>query len=210
MDAIADSGAAAGPPLRLSRAIWTEALGFCIASLIVFATVAFGERWMYQNLGVYGSYAVWALLFVVLGGAALSPLRDKRKSLLSFYLLFGISFLLYAVGWTAVYFMLGGGAVLGGGLAEWAASLAGSALMGMVFALGLGNLAASPTLIAILFVANSAGYFLGGVVFYKMHSRLGMVAWGGIFGLFLGAGLGWAICLARPSRQVLRGRVTGG
>jgi len=55
-------------------------------------------------------------------------------------------------------------------------------------------------IIAILFAANSAGYFLGGAVFYQMHSRTGMVAWGAIFGLFLGAGLGATLFLAQHSR----------
>jgi hypothetical protein len=53
-----------------------------------------------------------------------------------------------------------------------------------------------------MFGANSAGYFLGGAVFYRMHSRIGMVAWGAIYGLFLGAGLGASFFIAQESRTV--------
>jgi hypothetical protein len=174
-------------------------MGFFVASLIVFGTVAFGERWMYRNLGAYGSYTVWTVLFILTGAAALKPLRFPNVSAAAFYVTFGVAFLLYAVGWSAAYFLLGGGAVLFGGLSEWTASLAGSILMGLTIAIGLGAVNVAPTLIAILFVANSAGYFLGGAVFYKMHSRIGMVTWGAIFGLFLGAGLGATLFIAQDS-----------
>src|ERR1051326_7436856 len=52
-----------------SSSIATGAIGFALVSLCVFATVAFGERWMYRNLGVLGSYVAWMVLFVVLSGA---------------------------------------------------------------------------------------------------------------------------------------------
>src|SRR5262245_39960546 len=173
--------------LTLSRSVLLGTVGFFVASIAVFGTVAFGERWMYRNLGEYGSYACWTVLFILVGAAALNPLRFPSVSGPAFYATFGIAFLLYAVGWSAAYFLLGGGAVLFGGLSEWTASLAGSILMGLTLAIGLGALSVSPKLIPILFVANSAGYFLGGAVFYNLHSRSGMVAWGAIFGLFLGA-----------------------
>jgi hypothetical protein len=188
-------------PLSLSRSILLGTVGFFIASIIVFATVAFGERWMYRNLGVYGSYACWTVLFIVTGAAALSLLRFPGMSAAAFYVTFGVAFLLYAVGWSAAYFLLGSGAVLFGGLSEWTASLAGSILMGITLAIGLGAVSLAPKLTAILFVANSAGYFLGGAVFYRTHSKgTGMRAWGAIFGLFLGAGLGATLFLAQDSR----------
>jgi hypothetical protein len=40
-------------------------------SLFVFATVAFAEGWMYRHLTVVGSYLVWTILFIALGGGAL-------------------------------------------------------------------------------------------------------------------------------------------
>jgi hypothetical protein len=155
---------------------------------------------MYRNLGEYGSYACWTVLFILTGAAALNPLRFPNESNVRFYVTFGLAFLLYGIGWSAAYFLLGGGAVLFGGVSEWTASLTGSILMGLVIARGLGAVSVAPKLIAIFFAANSAGYFLGGAVFYKMHSRTGMVAWGAIFGLFLGAGLGATLFLAQDWR----------
>ena len=199
MDSASVSARSSASPLTLSRSVRLGTIGFFVASLIVFGTVAFGERWMYRNLGAYGSYTGWTVLFILTGAAALKPLRFPNVSRAAFYVTFGVAFLLYAVGWSAAYFLLGGGAVLFGGLSEWAASLAGSILMGLTIAIGLGAVSVAPRLIAILFVANSAGYFLGGAVFYKMHSRTGMVAWGAIFGLFLGAGLGATLFIAQDS-----------
>jgi len=186
-------------PFSLSRSVLLGTIGFFFASLIVFGTVALGERWMYRNLGEYGSYTCWTVLFIVTGAAALKPLRFPSVSGRAFYVTFGIAFMLYAVGWSAAYFLLGGGAVLFGGLSEWTASFVGSIVMGLTIAIGFGAVNVAPKLIAILFAANSAGYFLGGAVFYKMHSRPGMVAWGAIFGLFLGAGLGASLFLAQDS-----------
>jgi hypothetical protein len=39
----------------LERALLTGAIGFCIASLVVFATVAFAEGWIYRNHSVAGA-----------------------------------------------------------------------------------------------------------------------------------------------------------
>jgi hypothetical protein len=200
MDSASVSARSSTSPLSLSRSVLLGAVGFFFASLIVFGTVAFGEGWMYRNLGEYGSYTSWTVLFILAGAAALKPLRFPNLSGAAFYVTFCVAFLLYAAGWSAAYFLLGGGAVLFGGLSEWTASLAGSILMALTIALGMGDVSVAPKLIAILFPANSAGYFLGGAAFYTMHSRTGMVAWGAIFGLFLGAGLGASLFLAQDSR----------
>ena len=69
-------------------------------------------------------------------------------------------------------------------------SLAGSILMTMVFALGFSAARSIPKLSALLFIANSAGYFLGSAIYYFVGGRSGMLLWGAIYGLFLGAGIG--------------------
>ena len=125
-----DAAAAAVPSLK--RSLLIGALGFGLASLCVFATVAFAERWMYTRLGLYGAYAAWTALFILLGGGALGSLVVGRWRLPKFYILFGLAFFAYAVGWTAAYFVLRGAA------GEWVGSLAGSLLMGTVFAAGFG------------------------------------------------------------------------
>src|SRR5262245_12937936 len=92
----------------LAKSLVVGALGFGVVSLCVFATVAFGERWMYRNLGLTGAYLAWTVLFIVLGGGALGSLVVKRWRLPKFYLLYGLAFFLYAVGWVSAYFTLRG------------------------------------------------------------------------------------------------------
>jgi hypothetical protein len=180
------------PPLRHS--ILTGALGFCLASLCVFATVAFAERWMYARLGLYGAYLAWTALFILLGGGALGSLAVGRWRLPGFYILFGLAFFAYAVGWVGAYFTLRGAA------GEWVGSLAGSLLMACVFALGFGVPRSALNLSAVLFVANSVGYFLGSALNGAVGGRAGMLLWGAIYGLFLGAGLGATLHLAQARR----------
>src|SRR5687767_15984898 len=114
----------------LARSVVTGAIGFCLVSLVVFATVAFGEPWLYERFRVTGSYVVWTGLFILLGGAVLGSLVVGRWRLPKFYLLYGLAFFAYAAGWVAAYFTLRGAA------GEWVGSVVGSVLMALVFALG--------------------------------------------------------------------------
>lgn len=183
----------AAPPRTLRQSAFAGALGFGLASVAVFATVAFGERWMYENLGLAGAYVAWTVLFVLLGGGALQPLAPPRRGRLPFLATFALAFLAYAAGWCAAYFTLGGAA------GEWLGSLAGSALLALVLAAGLGVARLTPRLALLLFLANSAGYFLGSLLYESIGGRTGMLLWGVAYGLFLGAGLGAALHLARRS-----------
>ena len=166
-------------------------LGFCAVSLCVFATVAFAERWMYRNLTVLGAYLVWTVLFILLGGGVLGSLVVSRWRLPKFYLLYGLAFFLYAVGWVVAYFMLRDGA------GEWLGSLAGSVLMALVFAAGFGVARSTLKFSVLLFLANSVGYFLGLALNAYFGSRTGMLLWGASYGLFLGAGIGAVLHLAQ-------------
>lgn len=200
---MAESRSAAEPSKALSspavpslkRAIVTGGLGFGLVSLCVFATVAFGERWMYTHLGMLGAYLAWAALFIVLGGAALGSLVVDRWRLPKFFLLYGVAFFVYAAGWTAAYFSWPGP----GG--EWLGSLVGSILMAIAFAMGFGVIRATVKLAAILFAANSCGYFLGSALNNYFAGRGGMLLWGIAYGLFLGAGIGAVLQLAQTERK---------
>ena len=139
----------------LARSVVTGAIGFCLVSLVVFATVAFGEQWMYRTLSVGGAYVVWTVLFILLGGAVLGSLVVGRWRLPKFYLLYGLAFFMYAIGWVAAYFILRGSA------GEWVGSLAGSILMALVFAAGFNRIRSTLKFALLMFVANSIGYFLG-------------------------------------------------
>ena len=175
----------------LGRSLLTGGLGFCLVSLCVFATVAFAERWMYTRLGLFGAYLAWTALFILLGGGVMGSLAVGRWRLPRFYLLFGLAFLAYAAGWVGAYFVLRGGA------GEWVGSLAGSLLMGLVLAAGFGRARAALNLSVMLFVANTVGYFLGSALNDAVGGRTGMLLWGGVYGLCLGAGLGAALHFAQ-------------
>ena len=178
----------------LSKAIITGALGFGLVSLCVFATVAFGERWMYRNLGLLGAYLTWTALFILLAGAVFGSLVVIRWRLPKFYLLFALAFFAYAAGWMLAYFTLRDSA------GEWAGSLAGSVLMALVFAAGFGTLKSALKLSAVLFVSNSLGYFLGSALYNSIGASVGMLLWGAAYGLFFGAGIGAALQLVQRDR----------
>jgi hypothetical protein len=198
MARIHQNGAPSSIP-SLGRSLLIGSFGFCFASLCVFATVAFAERWMYRNLGLSGAYVAWTVLFIFLGGALLSPLVIGPDRLWRFQIVFGMAFLLYAVGWVASYFTLRGIA------GEWAGSLIGSILMALVIALAFGVMKTFFAQTAALFIANSAGYFLGDLLNNSIRGKTGMLLWGIIYGLFLGAGLGLSIFLAQtPLRNKLQ------
>src|SRR6201991_514259 len=80
----------------LGRSIATGGIGFSVVSLCVFATVAFAERWMYQNLGLPGSYLAWIALFILLSGAVFGSLVVDHWRLPRFYLLFALAFFAYS------------------------------------------------------------------------------------------------------------------
>ncbi len=167
---------------------------FGLASLAVFATVAFAERWMYTSFGLYGAYAIWSLLFILLGGGMLYPLAKDLLTVGKFYGLFSAAFLLYSVGWVAAYFLLRDG------LGEGVASLLGSVLMAIAFAFGLRVLPLIVSFSLILFMANSVGYFLGLFLNAALKGRTGMLLWGAAYGFFLGAGLAAVFRFARRTK----------
>lgn len=175
----------------LSRSIVTGALGFCVVSLCVFATVAYVEGWLYRNFGVWGSYLVWTVLFVVLSGALFGSLVRGRWRLPRFYLLWTAAFFAYAASWTIAYFLLRRTT------GELVGALAGSILMALVIAAGFRALRSIVKLSATLFVSNALGYFLGAAVFNSLLNGTGMLLFGVVYGLFFGAGIGAALHFAQ-------------
>ena len=146
---------------------------------------------MYTHLSVLGAYLAWTALFILLGGGILGSLVVDRWRLPKFYLLYGLAFLVYAVGWITAYF------VLRGRPGEWLGSLAGSVLMALVFAAGFKRIQSIAKFALILFVANSIGYFLGSALNDNIGGQVGMMLWGVAYGLFLGAGIGVVLHFAQ-------------
>ena len=179
----------------LTKSIATGAIGFGVVSLCVFATVAFAERWMFQNLGLIGSYLAWIALFILLSGAVFGSLVVGRWRLPRFYLLFGLAFFAYAAAWMVAYFTLRNTA------GEFVGSLAGSVLMALVFAAVFGSLQSTLKLSGVLFVSNFLGYFLGVALFNSLSEPTGMLLFGVVYGLFFGAGIGAALHLVQQPRS---------
>ena len=182
-------------PPSLARSIATGAIGFGVVSLCVFATVAFAERWMYQNLGHLGSYLAWIVMFVVLSGAVFGSLVVGRWRLPKFYILFALAFFAYAAAWMGAYFPMPNttGEAIG--------SLVGSVLMAVVFAAGFGALRSTLKLSAVLFVSNFLGYFLGAALFNSLSAPTGMLLFGVAYGLLFGAGIGAALHFVQQQRS---------
>ena len=125
----------------------------------------------------------------------LGSLVVGRWRLPKFYLLYGMAFSAYAAGWVGAYFTLKGKA------GEWVGSVAGSVLMALVFALGFGAIRSVMKLSAILFIANSLGYFAGSALNDYVGGKGGMRLWGILYGLSLGAGIGAVLHLAQGGKS---------
>ena len=181
------------PSINFSLAVGS--IGFSAASLAVFATVALGERWLYAHLGLNGAYVFWTLLFILLGGSVFRPILVTRWRLPKFYLLFGAAFFAYAVGWTASYFLVRDPA------GEWVGSLIGSFLLTAVLLMGFGRLRFVLKMGLVVFVLNSLGYFLGSALNDFFGGRPGMLLWGVVYGLFLGAGISFVLHSSQVPRS---------
>lgn len=179
----------------MAKSVVTGAIGFGLVSLCVFATVAYGERWMYRNLGLLVAYLTWTVMFIVLSAAVFGSLVVVRWRLPKFFLLFGLAFFAYAAGWMVAYFMLPNT------LGEWIGSLVGSVLMAVVFAVGFSSLRSLLKLSAVLFVSNSLGYFLGSALYASLGTPTGMLLWGVVYGLFFGAGIGAVLQLVQQPQK---------
>lgn len=194
-------------------------LGFTLVSLAGFAPWVLAGRWFYRHLGEAGLYGVCALIFIGFSGLLLHRLIIGPGSLVRFYKLFSLAFLAYAITWTVAWITLARSA--GGITAGVIGSLAGISMMGALLAWGFKAPAAMLKIIAALFAANLAGYFIGewayhGALALKEGNAFGLVltattrallsktAWGLFYGLGFGAGLGFAFhtCQAK-TRQLL-------
>lgn len=185
------------PLPSLAKSIVTGAIGFGLVSLCVFATVAFGERWLYQNLGLFGAYITWIVLFIVLSGAVFGSLVVvDRWRLPKFYLLWAVAFFAYAAVWMIAYF------TVGRTVGELVGALAGSIFMALVIATGFRTLGSLVKLSVVLFVSNALGYFLGAALFDTLSEPTGMLLFGVMYGVFFGAGIGAALQLAQPSKSL--------
>ncbi len=216
---LAERARGAKPP-TLAASLLRGALGFTVVSLAGFVPWAFFGKWFRApgHGGELGLYLACALVFIVLSGLFLHPLILGHGSLSRFYKLFAIAFTAYAVAWIAGWMSLRGdpGSVVG--------LLAGTTLMGLILARAFDAGEQAFKVIVVLFLLNSAGYFIGGwvegwllwlpqldlagVTLAKPYQRLlAMMSWGLFYGLGFGAGIGLAFhyCQTQARRLLTAG-----
>ena len=72
--------------------------------------------------------------------------------------------------------------------------------MAVVFAVGFGVMRSVLKFAALLFVANWIGYFWGSDLNDRFGDSTGMLLWGAVYGLCLGAAIGAVLHLAQVQR----------
>lgn len=200
---IADRARNAGAPVpTLGASLVRGTAGFTFVSVAGFVPWAVFGRWFHQHGGEAGMYAACAVVFILLTGPLLHKLIIGPGSMSRFYKLFGLSFTVYSIAWIVGWMQLRdhAGSVVG--------LLAGTVLMGGMMAAAFDAWGQVVKVIAVLFLLNSAGYFIGGVVegaLIQQHKLAAMLMWGVLYGIGLGAGLGLAyhFCQTR-ARALLR------
>lgn len=180
------------------RRVAFGSLGFAAVSVVAFSVWAFGGRALSGWAGEGGMFAAVAVVFVVAAGPVLSRLVEGPRPLFRFYRTFVPAFVAYAAAWCVAWF------ALRHAQREWLGSLAGSLAFAAVAGLALGSLRPWARVAAVLFVAHSAGYFLGGQLYYRIKPEvplLAMLGWGLVYGLGFGAGIGYAYHAFQPPKK---------
>jgi hypothetical protein len=150
------------------------------------------------------AFALFAEIFLV---SLAHPPNSRRKFNGSFI----PAFIVYAIVWSACWFALHLRA------REWIGSALGCAAFATILYRRLGAREGLCKVILFLIVAHSAGYFLGGRVFFMALPRsafaswpkqdvlmLAKLTWGLFYGLGFGAGMGYAFDVfqrAAPAKQ---------
>jgi hypothetical protein len=193
------------------HAMLRGSVGFGIVSLAAFSVWAVAGKWFQARFGEAGLFCACALVFLGLSGPLLHRLVLGSGSLLRFYEIFLLAFVAYVVVWCAAWF------ILHFGLGEWLGSLLGTAAFVAVTGWSFRNYRGSLKAILILFGLHSAGYFLGGRLMYWLAgptgsamlvgvsrhgvSVLAKLAWGLLYGLGFGAGIGYAFHIFQHERN---------
>jgi hypothetical protein len=185
-------------PTSLLHFLLRGSLGFAVVSVAGFAVWAFAGRFLAAHVGAAGLYLACAIVFIALSGLVLHPLVRGPGSLGRFYKIFIPAFGAYAIAWSAVWF------ALRFGTGEWLGSLAGSIVLTGMIGRGLKSYRSIVKVCVIVFVLHSAGYFFVGRLMQWLAvsmagglknghvSALPKLCWGLLYGLGVGAGLGYA------------------
>jgi hypothetical protein len=200
-----------------AQSILRGAVGFMIVSIAGFLPWVFAGKWHYRNPSELVMYLTCAAVFISLSGLLLHPLIIGPGSLKRFYIFFSIAFAAYAFAWIAGWMGLRGHAMH---VRSIVGLLAGTVVMGILFSLAFAAPAEMLKVIAVLFLLNSLGYFVGGWVegclarqneisligvtlTGRVIAILMKLLWGACFGIGLGAGLGIAFHLCQRRARAL-------
>lgn len=178
-------------------------IGFTLVSIAGFAPWALPHVWLGNRLGETGLYAMCAAAFIGTSGLLLHRLIIGPESLSRFYKLFGTAFAGYSIAWIVGWMSLRGhpGSIAG--------LLAGTVVMGVILTRAFEVKRGAGKIIILLFLLNSAGYFLGGILMEWLAAKpqislfgsvlakpvqmtAAKLLWGICYGVGFGAGLGWA------------------
>ena len=182
-------------PPSLGASIARGMAGFTVVSVAGFVPWAVMGKWLRPLVGEAGMYVACMLVFIGLTGPLLHRLILGAGSLGRFYKVFSVAFAAYAVAWIVGWMTLRGHAGSIAGL------LAGTAIMGAMLAVAFEAKREAVKIIAVLFVLNTIGYFVGGVFEARIPGTAGRLMWGVCYGLGLGAGLGAAFYFAQAEAR---------
>jgi hypothetical protein len=180
---------------------------FTLVALASFATWALGSHFFSSEPAMYAACAV---IFLGLGGLALSPGGNYpyAKSRLRFCVRFALGFVAYSFLWSLCWF------TFRDTFGEVTGSFSG--LLALIAILGRERHAAGSllTATAVVFLWHTLGYYTGGFTYMALQGRgpfgiepflepksmviLARFSWGLFYGLGLGFGL---TCLLQRSRQ---------
>lgn len=182
-----------GAPTRsLAGAVLVGGVSFGAVSVLAYAI------WAFRLVpGTAALYATTTVVYLGLGGLALSRLVKAPAAWRKFPLLFAVAFLVYAICWCAFWFGLRGRF-----LADLWGAAAGLAAMTWMLQCAFGSRGGLLRLFVVLLVLHSAGYYLGGELYALVGGTSGRLLWGAAHGLGFGAGLGYVLfhCQGRGNR----------
>ena len=175
--------APSAPLAGLPFAMIYGGVSFAVVSVLAYSIWAF--RLVPGAAGLYSSTAV---VYLGLGGLALSRLVAKPGSTGRFALLFALGFLAYAVCWCVFWFGLKGKYY-----ADFWGALVGAAAMTAMIRSAFGSQSGFWSIFLWMFVCHSDGYYLGGELHAAVRGASGRLLWGAGHGLGFGAGLGYVL-----------------
>lgn len=163
---------------------------------MIYAGLSFGAVstlaytiWAFRLVpGTAGLYTTTALVYLGLGGLALSRLVAAPGAAGRFTLCFATVFLAYAVCWCAFWFGLRGKY-----RADLWGAMAGLAAMTWQLQLAFGQRRGFLAMFLVLLALHSAGYYAGEQLYAAVRGTSGRLLWGAAHGLGFGAGLGYVL-----------------